>query len=84
MGTYFSVNSYNRGTSGFSDYTADSGLKDAGISLLAHYTPWQSWGIMGVLSYKSLLNDAKDSPIVKVGDDSQVFFGLMATYRWEN
>jgi outer membrane protein len=84
MGTYFSVNDGNRGGSGFLDYTADSGLKDAGISLLANYTPWQNYGIMGVLSYKSLLNDAKDSPLVDVGDDKQMFFGVMGTYRWEN
>jgi outer membrane protein len=84
MGTYFSVNDYNRGGSGFSNYKADSGLKDAGFNLMANYTPWQNWGIMGLFSYKSLLNDAKDSPVVKVGDEDQVFFGLMGTYRWGN
>lgn len=85
MGTYFSVNSDNVGGSGLPPYTADSGLKDAGINLIANYTPWQKWGIMGILSYKSLLNDAKDSPVVDIaGDDQQVFFGLMGTYRWEN
>ena len=84
MDTYFSVNAYNKGNSGFSNYTADSGLKDAGINVLVNYTPWQNYGIMGVLSYKNLLNDAKDSPIVDVGDDKQIFLGVMGTYRWEN
>lgn len=84
MGTYFSVNNYNRGTSGFPNYTADSGFKDAGISLITNYTPWQNWGIMGVFSYKSLLSDAKDSPVVEVGDENQEYFGLMGTYRWGN
>jgi len=38
---------------------------------------------MGVLSYSALLNDAKDSPIVDdEGDDKQMYFGLMGTYRW--
>lgn len=84
MGTYFSVNDYNRGGSGFSNYTADSGLKDTGLNLMANYTPWQNWGVMGLFSYKALLNDAKDSPVVDVGDDDQVFFGLMGTYRFGN
>ena len=85
MGTYFSVNADNVGGSGLPLYTADSGIKDAGINLIANYTPWEHWGIMGILSYKALLNDAKDSPIVATeGDDKQIFFGLMGTYRWEN
>jgi len=83
MDTYFGVNPGNRGSSGLPNYSADSGLKDVGINLVAHYTPWEKWGIMGLFSYKALLNDAKDSPIVdNEGDDKQFMFGLMATYRW--
>lgn len=83
MDTYFGVNPGNKGNSGLPNYSADSGLKDVGLNLVAHYTPWQNWGIMGLLSYKTLLNDAKDSPLVDdVGDDKQFMFGLMATYRW--
>jgi outer membrane protein len=83
METYFSVNSTNRGTSDLPDYSADSGLKDLGIKVSAHYTPWKNWGIMGFLSYKTLLNDAEDSPVVDIeGDDKQMTFGVMATYRW--
>ena len=85
MDTYFGVNSGNRGSSTLPNYSASSGLKDAGIKVAAHYTPWEKWGIMGVFSYKSLLNDAKDSPIVDdEGNDKQVTLGLMATYRWGN
>jgi outer membrane protein len=83
MDTYFSVNSGNRGTSTLPNYSADSGLKDAGFNLIAHYTPWENWGIMGLMSYKMLLNDAKDSPLVDdVGNDKQLSLGLMGTYRW--
>ena len=86
MDTYFGVNSGNRGSnlpSSLPDYSADSGLKDVGLNLVAHYTPWEQWGIMGMFSYKALLNDAKDSPIVDdEGDDKQVMLGLMVTYRW--
>lgn len=83
MDTYFGVNAGNRGNSTLPSYSADSGLKDVGVNLVAHYTPWERWGIMGLFSYKALLNDAKDSPIVDdEGDDKQFMLGLMVTYRW--
>lgn len=83
MGTFFGVNSKNRGTSTLPDYTADSGIRDVGAKIIAHYTPSERFGVMGILSYTMLLNDAKDSPIVDdEGDDRQVFIGLMTTYRW--
>jgi outer membrane protein len=82
--TYFGVNAKNEGTSGLDRYKAESGLKDVGTRIVAHYTPWEQWGIMGIVSYSALLEDAKDSPIVDEGDDTQIFFGLMATYRWGN
>ncbi len=83
MDTYFGVNSSNVGSSGLSKYKATSDIKDAGINLAAHYTPWDKWGIMGLFSYKTLLNDAKDSPVVDdEGNDKQLTLGVMATYRW--
>jgi outer membrane scaffolding protein for murein synthesis (MipA/OmpV family) len=84
MDTYFGVNAKNVGTSGLPAYEAESGLKDVGARIVAHYTPWEQWGVMGIFSYSALLDDAEDSPIVDEGDDSQTFFGLMATYRWGN
>jgi len=83
MDTYFGVNSGNRGGSGFSDYNADSGFKNVGVNMSVDYNPWQQWGITGLLSYSALLDDAKDSPVVDdEGDDKQLYFGLMGTYRW--
>jgi outer membrane protein len=83
MDTYFGVNSHNRGSSILPDFEADSGMKDVGFNLVVNYTPWENWGIMGLLSYSALLNDAKDSPIVDdEGNDKQLSFGLMGTYRW--
>jgi outer membrane protein len=85
MDTYFSVNSSSRGSSTLPRYSADAGFKDVGLNLVASYTPWEKWGIMGLFSYKMLLNDAKDSPVVDdVGDKNQMSVGLMATYRWGN
>ena len=82
--TYFGVNAKNVGTSGLDRYKAESGFKDVGTRIVVNYTPWEQWGIMGIVSYSALLEDAKDSPIVDEGDDAQTFFGLMATYRWGN
>ena len=83
MDTYFGVNPGNKGSSTLPNYSADSGLKDVGVNVVAHYTPWEQWGVMGLFSYKALLNDAKDSPIVDdEGDDKQFMLGLMVTYRW--
>ena len=80
--THFGVNPGTRGTSGLPLYKAESGLKDVGTRIVVNYTPREQWGVMGILSYSALLEDAKDSPIVDEGDDTQTFFGLMATYRW--
>lgn len=82
MATYFGVDSKNVGTSKLPNYSVGKGFKDYGAKVVAHYTPWQNWGVMGILSYSSLIDDAKDSPVVKEGDDAQMFFGLMGTYRW--
>jgi outer membrane scaffolding protein for murein synthesis (MipA/OmpV family) len=85
MDTYFGVNRHNRDASTLPYFEADSGMKDVGLNLVVNYTPWQHWGIMGLLSYSTLLNDAKDSPIVDdEGNDKQMYFGLMGTYRWGN
>ena len=83
MNTFFSVTNNNKGTSGLPNYKAEEGMKDFGASVFVHYTPWEKWGIAGIMSYKSLLNDAEDSPVVDdEGDKGQAFLGLMATYRW--
>lgn len=84
MNTYFSVTDKNKGNSDLSNFILDdSGMKDVGATVFVHYTPWEKWGIAGIMSYKTLLNDAKDSPVVDdEGDKGQAFLGLMATYRW--
>ncbi len=85
MDTYFSIDANNRGSSTLPNFNADGGIKDVGINIVAHYrTPWPQWGIMGTLGYSSLLNDARNSPIVdQEGDNNQMFLGLMANYRWD-
>ena len=85
MDTYFGVNAGNRGSSGLPDYSASSGVKDVGFNVVANYTPWKQWGIMGLFSYKTLLDDAEDSPVVDdEGEKNQFTLGVMGTYRWGN
>ncbi len=85
MDTYFSIHSGNRGSSTLPNFKADGGFKDVGINIVAHCnTLWPQWGIVGIFGYNALLNDAKASPIVRdAGDNNQMVFGLMATYRWK-
>lgn len=83
MDTFFSVDAADSASSGLNEYKAESGIKDVGATVFVHYTPWEKWGIAGIMSYKTLLDDAKDSPVVDdEGDNGQAFLGLMATYRW--
>ncbi|MCK4507072.1 MAG: MipA/OmpV family protein [Desulfuromonadales bacterium] len=86
MDYYFGINNGNRGGTSLPNYNGSDGdIKDSGINVVAHYTPWEKWGVMGIFSFKALHNAAKDSPIVDdEGDDKQVTLGVMATYRWEN
>jgi outer membrane protein len=83
METYFGVSGPNAASSGLPTYSADSGLKDAGLSLIGHYKFTKTWGVIGNLSYTRMLNDAKDSPLVKdVGDENQYTAVVAVTYNF--
>jgi outer membrane protein len=83
METYFGVSSSNAASSGLPKYSAGSGLKDAGVSLTGHYKFTKTWGLIGNVSYTRMLNDAKDSPLVKdVGDENQYTGILAVTYSF--
>ena len=83
METYFGVSASNASSSGLPKYSADKGLKDAGASLTGHYRFTKTWGLIGNVSYTRMLNDAKDSPVVKdVGDENQYTAILAVTYSF--
>jgi outer membrane protein len=83
MQTYFGVNSGNRGSSTLPSYSASSGIKDTGMTLVGRYKFSPSWGLLGAVNYTRLLNDAEDSPLVKdVGDDNQFKLFLGVTYSF--
>ncbi len=83
MASYFGVDAAGSAASGLREYEAESGIKDAGLNLTLNYTPWQNWGIMGLVTFKTMMGDADDSPIVDdVGNGTQAIVGMMVTYRF--
>jgi outer membrane protein len=83
MDTYFGVSSRDATRSGLSRFNADSGLKDWGLSLTGNYSINKSWGLMGVVAYNRLMNDAEDSPLVNdVGDENQFKGTIAVTYAF--
>lgn len=83
MSAYFSIDGADSARSGLKTYDADSGLKDVGLNLLASYKPWEHWGFMGLASYKRLLGDAEDSPVVDdEGDANQYTAGILVFYKF--
>ncbi len=75
MEAYFEIDAADSARSGLSTFDADSGFKDVGLNLLASFKPWEHWGLMGLASYKRLLDDAEDSPVVDDEGDANQFAG---------
>jgi outer membrane scaffolding protein for murein synthesis (MipA/OmpV family) len=83
MGTYFGVSPSDAARSGLPQYDANSGLKDAGVGLTGHYKFTKTWGVIGNVAYTRMLNDAKDSPVVKdVGNENQYTAVVALTYNF--
>jgi len=85
MQTYFGVTNANRGGAQFANntYSLGGGVKDVGATFLAGYKINDRWGVTGALRYTVLVDDAADSPLVEeVGSESQVLFGVLATYSF--
>ena len=83
MSAYFGIDGADSARSGLSTFNADSGFKDVGLNLAASFKPWRHWGLMGLISYKRLLNDAEDSPVVDdEGDENQFVGGILVTYSF--
>ena len=83
MEAYFEIDNRDSNRSGLDKFGADSGFKDVGLNLAASFKPWQHWGLMGLVSYKRLLNDAEDSPVVDdEGDENQFTGGILVIYNF--
>lgn len=80
--TYFGV-SASEATADRPAYDAEGGLLGAGAEFVARYQINRDWGLEGGVTYRSLLNDAADSPIVDDGAQDQwsVRFGVIRVIR---
>jgi outer membrane protein len=83
MQSYFEINAAGNAASGLAIYDADAGFKDVGLNFTATFKPWEQWGLMGLFSYKRLLGDAEDSPVVDdAGDANQLSGGVLVFYKF--
>lgn len=83
MKAYFSINQKNANQSGLRTFSADSGFKDVGLTFPVTYSPWEHWSIMGAFTYKRMLGDAADSPVVKdEGSPNQFNAAMFLIYRF--
>lgn len=84
MGSYFDVNSSNRGSSTLPNYNAGGGeFKDVGARMITTYSFNSNWSVVGNINYKRLVGDAADSPLVDdVGSKNQYILGAMCVYTF--
>ena len=83
LDTYFSVTGEGALASGLFAFAADEGFYQIGTSVGLNYALTRKWGVFGLVSYRRLINDAADSPIVaEVGDPNQLLGGLSLSYRF--
>lgn len=72
MQSYFGISAAQSATSAYNTYTADSGIKDAGLQLGVSYELSAHWLLNGQAGYQRLFNDSADSPLVNdVGTANQ-------------
>jgi outer membrane protein len=83
MDTYFGVSASDAASSGLSPFSADGGLRDIRVPLVAIFSFSEKWHVAGGVIYSRLLGDAADSPIVdNRGSEDQFFAGIGIAYAW--
>lgn len=83
MGAFFGVDRESAANSGLDRYDADAGLRDVGLILTTGYKITKNWRLGLKLSYRRLLSEAADSPIVrKRGSPNQYRAGLGLTFNF--
>jgi outer membrane scaffolding protein for murein synthesis (MipA/OmpV family) len=80
---YFGITRDQARASGLRQFTAESGVKDAGASVSLHYLLSESWRVSGRVAYRRLLGDAADSPLVEdEGSENQASAAMMVGYQF--
>jgi outer membrane scaffolding protein for murein synthesis (MipA/OmpV family) len=81
--SYFGISTAESQASGLREFTAESGLKDAGVSASLHYLINEHWRVTGRLAYRRLLGDAADSPLVEdEGSQNQASGAVIVSYSF--
>jgi len=65
MQAYFGVTAVQSMSSGLPAYTASSGIKSAGASVLIGYSVDRNWSLSARISWDRLLEDAESSPLTR-------------------
>ncbi|MFN0192485.1 MAG: MipA/OmpV family protein [Aestuariivirga sp.] len=79
----FGISAAGSAASGLAAYDPDGGLKDVGVAFIATYEWTDNWSGTLIGSYKRLVGDAADSPIVKDrGSPDQFFAGVSIGYAF--
>lgn len=83
MDTYFGITPEGASASGLDAFAADEGFYQLGTSVGFTYSLTRKWGVFGLVSYRRLIADAADSPIVAVeGSPNQFLGGLSLSYQF--
>jgi len=83
MNTFFGIDAFQSLQSGLSQYRTDAGMRDVSLSLSSAYKFDKHWSLSGQISYKHLLGNAADSPIVRdVGTEHNFVVGLGLNYTF--
>ncbi len=80
--TYFSIDNNNSKRSGLQEFDAKSGINSYGASFNISYALNRKWGITSIVRASRLVNDAKNSPIVKLGSKNVFLYGVGFSRRF--
>lgn len=81
--TLFSVDAAGSAASGLPVYTAEGGVRDAGLTAIYTHGFTELWSVTTILGASRLLGDYADSPLVaERGDENQYFLGLALGRRF--
>jgi outer membrane protein len=85
METYFGVTPLEAALNGqVTPYKPSGGFTSVGVTSALSYDWSEQWSSTAFVSYKRLVGDAADSPIVKrFGSENQVGLGLTVSYSFE-
>ena len=83
MDTYFGVDAADAAVTGLRPFSAESGIRDVRLSLMAIQSLSINWHLAAGVVYTRLLGDAEDSPVVSDrGDENMFILGAGVVYAF--